>query len=84
MPEIETTLRDRLAMRRTLLANERTLLAYARTALMLIASGVTLWRFEPLGVLDRWLGIAATVIGIVVLTMGTWRFSKLRHAIEEE
>lgn len=84
MPEVETTLRDRLARRRTSLANERTLLAYARTALMLVASGATLWRLEPLGAIDRGLGATAIGIGLAVLAMGTYRFAKVQNGMGSE
>ncbi len=84
MPEVETTLRDRLALRRTALANERTLLAYARTALMLVASGATLWRLQPLGALDRGLGAAAIAIGVVVLAVGIARFTRIRSGMTDD
>lgn len=82
MPETETTLRDRLAVRRTALANERTLLAYARTALMLVASGATLWRLEPFSDADRWLGSAVIGMGVLVLAIGMRRFLGTRNGIE--
>lgn len=84
MPESESTLRDRLAARRTTLANERTLLAYVRTSLMLIASGVTLWRLTPWGEADRWLGVAAIAVGVAVLLLGAWRFWRQRVALAGE
>lgn len=74
MPDPDASVRDQLALRRTVLANERTLLAYVRTALMLVASGATLWRLAPLGAADRWLGGAAVVAGAAVLFAGAWRF----------
>jgi len=74
MPETESTLRDRLAVKRTELANERTLLAYARTALMLVASGATLWRLQPLAAGDRWLGATAAAVGVGLFALGVWRF----------
>lgn len=74
-------LRDRLAIDRTALANERTLLAYARTALMLIASGATLWRLGPPELIDRGLGAAAAIAGIAVLVIGIVRFASQRRRL---
>lgn len=82
MPNDELTLRDRLAMKRTALANERTLLAYARTAMMLVASGATLWKLAPFSAGDRWLGAIAIGAGVVVLAVGTVRFVRTQKGIE--
>lgn len=84
MPETESTLRDRLALRRTALANERTLLAYGRTALMLVASGATLWRYQPLGPADRGLGVLVVVAGVVVVMVGVRRFVRIQSAMNAE
>lgn len=84
MPETESTLRDRLAVRRTELANERTLLAYVRTGLMLAASGATLWRLEPVGAGDREIGVGAMVAGVLVLAVGLWRFLRTRAGVAED
>jgi putative membrane protein len=82
MPEADTAVRDRLAVTRTKLANERTLLAYVRTSVMLVASGATLWRFHPTGEMDRVLGIATIGVGIIVLAIGAWRFTRTHDRIE--
>lgn len=84
MPETESTLRDRLAVRRTALANERTLLAYARTALMLVASGATLWRLQPFTEADRWLGVIAIIAGVLLLAIGASRFSRTCRGLDAE
>ena len=84
MPETESTLRDCLAVQRTRLANERTLLAYARTALMLVASGATLWRVQPLGSADRPLGMALVAAGAVVMTIGVVRFLQARRDLADD
>lgn len=84
MPENELTLRDRLALRRTALANERTLLAYGRTALMLVASGATLWRYQPLGPADRGLGALAIVAGLVFAFVGGRRFLRIQREMNAE
>lgn len=84
MPEPESTLRDRLAVRRTALANERTLLAYARTALMLVASGATLWRLEPFTEADRWLGVVTIIAGVLVLAIGASRFARIVRDLDDD
>jgi len=76
-------LRDELARDRTLLANERTFLAYLRTAIMLMASGVTVLKvFDGEGEVIA-LGVATTVVGIVVAVLGYARFQKMRAHIAQ-
>ncbi len=66
----ELSLRDKLAISRTVLANERTLLAYLRTAIAFFIAGASLihffkapvleivgWIFLPLGILFVFIGI---------------------------
>lgn len=75
-------LRDHLAIDRTTLANERTLLAYVRTVLALLAAGVSFVHFfKPLAF--EILGYFLVLSGIVLLTIGTRRFLRLRRAINE-
>ena len=83
MPEADSLTRDRLAVVRTKLANERTLLAYLRTALMLVASGVTLWRLQPTSDLDRAIGLGAAVAGLAVLAIGAARFYRTHGSVEQ-
>lgn len=83
MPDPDSTVRDRLAIRRTKLANERTLLAYIRTAVMLIASGATLWRLRPMGELDRTLGGMTILAGLIALAIGVWRFAGTRDDLAD-
>lgn len=82
MPEADSAVRDRLAVTRTKLANERTLLAYLRTSVMLVASGATLWRLQPMGELDRFLGMATIGVGLAVAAIGAWRFTRTHDRIE--
>ncbi len=80
VPEADLTLRDRLALDRTVLANERTLLAYARTALALLAGGVTLLHLVD----ETWattLGIAALPLSVFVGAYGAWRFVRTRRRL---
>lgn len=70
----DSTLRDNLALKRTLLANERTFLAYVRTALSLIAGSAVLFQFFsdiPLYLLTAWLLILS---GGLMLIVGLLRF----------
>ncbi|WP_420456287.1 YidH family protein [Rubrivirga sp.] len=78
--EADLTLRDRLALDRTVLANERTLLAYVRTALALLAGGVTLLHLvdEPWAVV---LGGVALPLSVVVGAYGAWRFGAVRRRL---
>jgi len=66
LPDGDLTLRDWLALDRTVLANERTLLAYVRTALALLAGGVALFQFVE----TDWalaVGMAALPLALAVL-----------------
>ena len=74
--------RDELALRRTLLANERTLLAYGRSAIMLAASGLTLWKIDAMhnkveGPLAKGLVVAAAVVAII----GLYRYLRVRRIL---
>ena len=84
MPEADSTVRDRLAVTRTKLANERTLLAYVRTAVMLVASGATLWRLQPWGEADRTLGAITMLAGAATMLVGIWRFYRTHGAVEDD
>ena len=80
IPEGDLTLRDQLALDRTVLANERTLLAYLRTALALLAGGVALLQFVD----EAWstvLGSAALPLSVVVLVVGVGRFVRVERRL---
>ena len=80
VPEADLTLRDQLALDRTVLANERTLLAYVRTALALMAGGLTLLHFVD----TTWaavLGGGALPLSVVVGVYGAWRFARTRRRL---
>lgn len=74
------TLRDRLAMDRTLLANERTLLAYVRTSLALLLAGATIIHFTASGWYAA-VGIACVGAGLVIGTIGAVRFRAMSSAL---
>lgn len=78
---IEQSVRDRLAIERTLMANERTLLAYVRTAIMIVVTGATLLKFYgelPLPAASGW---ALIIAGIGVAIFGASRFRKLASSL---
>ena len=80
VPDSDLTLRDQLALDRTVLANERTLLAYLRTALALLAGGVTLLYIVD----EAWavaLGGAALPLSAVVTAAGAARFARVRRRL---
>lgn len=67
------TLRDELAIDRTLLANERTFLAYLRSGAALLIAGIT---FAQLGTTEIIVnaGIACLPVGAILTLFGTVRF----------
>ncbi len=82
VPEDDLTLRDQLALDRTVLANERTLLAYLRTALALVAGGVTLLHFVDTGwaILVGWTAIP---LAVVVTAAGVARYVRVRRRLRQ-
>ena len=76
----DSTLRDRLAVERTVLANERTLLAYVRTALAFVIAGVSAIEFLDVTALDL-LGWIFVVAGAVTLVIGALRFTRTRRQL---
>ena len=75
-----TSLRDQLAIDRTVLANERTLLAYMRTGLALLVVGGSLIRFfdSPGSALTGWLFVAG---GAMVTGIGALRYLSVRRQL---
>ena len=78
----QMTLRDALAFDRTILANERTLLSYLRTAMALLAAGGTLLKFFPQDQNLQITGIVMLVLGVIVVFMGLFRFSRIRKSLK--
>lgn len=70
--DTELTLRDQLAIDRTVLANERTCLAYCRTSLALILTGTGCMKFFDGGISDI-AGWTLIALGLVVIAVGIWR-----------
>ncbi len=82
----EFTLRDRLAIERTLMSNERTALAYVRTALALIVIGSTFLHFAPgagIGYALHVLGLLFITTGILVLIAGTVQFVRAKRRLNK-
>ncbi len=76
----DLTLRDELAVDRTLLANERTFLAYLRTGMALMIAGATMIHFANQG----WflaVGIACLPAGLVCGATGLIRFLSIHRSI---
>jgi putative membrane protein len=77
----ELTLRDELAIDRTVLANERTLLAYVRTALGFLVLGLTFHHFlEQL--VYRLLGFAFMGLAGVIFVVGIVRYLQIRSDLK--
>ena len=76
----DLTLRDELAMDRTVLANERTLLSYIRTGLAFGITGAGTIKFVAslVGVLLGWCLI---VVSLLVVAFGVWRFRRVARRI---
>lgn len=76
----DESLRDELALSRTVLANERTLLAYVRTALAFLLAGATLLHFftETRIVV---VGGCLLLVGIVLNVIAVWRFLYMRKRL---
>ena len=74
-------LTDILALDRTRLANERTFLAYFRTFIVFLSSGLAIVKLDVL--IDiRWLGYVFTVLGPIMLIIGTIRFFYVKRHLK--
>lgn len=82
----ELSLRDRLAIARTVLANERTLLAYWRTALAFLITGFSLIRFFDSIKLEivGWIMILISVIFVYIGLRHSQRMSKSIRAMRQK
>ena len=78
--ENESTLRDKLALRRTKLANERTILAYVRTALSFIGFGILVLRLFPEPEY-LYVAIISIVLGSIVMLLGILSYTKHKRKI---
>lgn len=76
------SIRDCMAVERTIMSNERTLLAYVRTALAVLVVAVTVIKFfDSQGMVI--LGYVLLVIGVACVTIGLMRFTEMYHRLAE-
>jgi len=80
--EDEFSLRDYLAIDRTILANERTFLAYLRTALTVFISGVTFIKFFDVIIIEI-IGWIFVPLAIIIAVIGIHRYRKFERQVEE-
>lgn len=78
----ELTLRDELAVDRTVLANERTLLAYIRTALGFLVLGLTFHHFLDQRVYHI-VGSGFMVVAAVIFILGGFRYFQIRTNLRQ-
>jgi len=76
----DLTLRDELAIDRTVLANERTLLAYVRTALGFLVLGLSFHHFLA-QVVYHVLGFVFMGIALLLFAFGVTRYLQVRRSL---
>ena len=76
----DLTLRDELAIDRTLLANERTLLAYLRSGVALVIAGVSIVYFGQAGWFQG-VGLALLPVGIGAGLVGLVRYVRMIKSV---
>jgi putative membrane protein len=74
-------LRECLALERTTLANERTFLSYARTAVMILITGITVFKIFPDYLIVFILGWAAILISVVLFFVGLKKYARRFRSI---
>ena len=76
----ELTVRDLLAIDRTIVANERTLLSYVRTSLTMMGAGAAILHFfdQRLLVVGGWVLLG---LSVPTLVLGTWHYTRRRLAL---
>ena len=79
---IQLGLTDILALDRTRLANERTFLAYFRTFIVFLSSGLAIVKLQVLEDI-RWIGYLLTIIGPLMLIVGTVRFFYVKRHLKK-
>jgi len=76
----DLTLRDELAIDRTLLANERTLLAYLRSGMALLIAGITIVEFSRAGWFQN-VGLALLPVGLAAGLVGLVRYARMIKSV---
>lgn len=79
---ISPSIRDSLALSRTMMANERTLLAYLRTGMTFMISGAGVIRFIQDGMYIFISGCILIVTGVCFLCFGIFRYLQYKHVLE--
>jgi inner membrane protein YidH len=74
-------LRECLALERTTLANERTFLSYARTAVMILITGITVFKIFPDYLIVFILGWGAILISVVLFFVGLKKYARRFRSI---
>ena len=77
----DLTLRDRLAVDRTVLANERTMLGYVRTAMAFLAMGASFLHFLP-GIYPKIAGSVFMAVSLPLLVVGAVRYLQVRRDLD--
>jgi putative membrane protein len=78
--ESQGTLRDALAVERTVLANERTVLAYLRTGIALLIGGLGCIGFFE-NIVMRVLGGALVLLALVAVITGFRKYIKTKRVL---
>ncbi len=76
----ELTLRDVLAIDRTIVANERTLLGYVRTTLAMLRAGAALLHFFD-DKAPQMVGWGFMAVSVPILTIGVWHYVQRRNSL---
>ena len=76
----ELTLRDVLAIDRTIVANERTLLGYVRTTLAMLGAGAALLHFFDEEA-SRYAGWGFIATSLPLLGIGVWHYLQRRRSL---
>lgn len=79
----DRTLRDYLALDRTILANERTFLAWFRTSVSMIALSIAVIKFNLSDMFIFSAGIVFLILGIAIGVVGSWRYYRIRKRLEK-
>ncbi len=78
--EDDLTLRDVLAIDRTIVANERTLLGYIRTCLAMLGAGAALLHFFD-DAPPQLAGWGFVGISVPILVVGIWHYLQRRNSL---
>lgn len=82
MQPISASIRDSLALSRTMMANERTLLAYVRTGMTFMISGAGIIRFIQDGTYIFISGCILIASGVCFLCFGILRYLQYKHSLK--